>query len=131
MGVMSGTNFASRSGWHRPFRSSEAARNKESAMLNKCQFSLGALMTLVVCSQIVADDVVIKSTSMPLTVLTEAKVHEALIAPETYYTDVPPAAPKAPRANLVEEKPAIPAELEKRAVWIPGYWEWKPDTESF
>lgn len=86
-----------------------------------------AVMTL----DLAADDVVIKAKSTPFTVLTDAKVHEGLIAPEYYHTEVPPAAPKTPRADLVEQKPKIPAELEKRAVWVPGYWDWKADTEEF
>ena len=89
------------------------------------------MCSFVAVRGLTADDVVIKSKATPFTVLTEAKVHEGMIASEFYHTDVPPAAPKTPRADLVEQKPTIPAELEKRAVWLPGYWDWNANAENF
>ncbi|MGE0757029.1 MAG: carboxypeptidase-like regulatory domain-containing protein [Pirellulaceae bacterium] len=64
-------------------------------------------------------------------VLMSANVHEAW-ATATRHDNAPPLpAPKVPPARLVEVPPAIDAQLEKRAVWIPGYWEWEPARESF
>jgi hypothetical protein len=54
-----------------------------------------------------------------------------MASPDRHHHELPVAAPKVPPAELVEVKPAITAPLEKQAVWVPGYWEWDADKESF
>jgi hypothetical protein len=78
-----------------------------------------------------AEDVAATGQAVPLVVLTNAKMHEAFVMSDDYWQDPPPVAAKAPPGELAEVKPAIAAELENRAVWIPGYWSFDPAEEGF
>src|SRR5688500_11059673 len=106
---------------------------KEKVMFRRvtCLAIAFAVVSFAPWNSLQGDEVVVKAKPTPFTVLPDGKIHEAFATPECYYTDDPLPAPKAPPGELVEAKPAISAQLEKLAVWIPGYWEWNDAAESF